>query len=710
MLKGKRNKLTVDLVLLMVFSCAAPRPTANAPDLNGQDTALIGISEASGEPGGDYLASSSPLARNLFLSAVELDRALHERPMETRTKGDYLRVIDGYAMVNRVGTDERLAGESLWRAANTMREIADTMGDYGLYRKAIKTFHQIIDEHPRSNYVGEALLGIAQICEENLQDLKGAAEAYRAIVGYFPNSVLARESRAVLSRFESELLERNGTPDVVMPTSDEAAGPDVEGGSGITLENVRNYTGPDYSRIVLDLSDEAALDRKPAQGDRITIELRGVRVAPSLYGRRFIIRDSRFLKQIVVRSAGQDGSGGTKSTSKGPGVNIELVASKAAELSAFQLSNPARLVIDLRAADAMPARQTEVAPHNPHPSSSTAAAPVQAAAKVPSIGNDARLQERSLGIATATLPEVDVSNLSSLQQSLKSGAANDEKRPAGSSQNEATKTTVEPTSQVRCIVIDPGHGGHDTGTIGEGGLKEKDLVLAVALRLRDYIRKNFPQIEVVMTRDSDRFIALEERTAIANSKRADLFISVHANAAPTHSASGVETYFLSPGRAASEDIRAAQRENAAPVVESRTAADQQPKPVAPQAAGAEAAEVNPPEEKLRSAVASVSSGNRIAQSQELAGYIQSGLVRGVGSLAPKTAANRGVKHAQFIVLLGAAMPSVLAEISFVSNPHDEDLLRTDQFRDRIAVSLFAGLRAYLNKRESVETAKNKKKS
>src|SRR5262249_2750659 len=93
---------------------------------------------------------------------------------------------------------------------------------------------------------------------------------------------------------------------------------------------------------------------------------------------------------------------------------------------------------------------------------------------------------------------------------------------------------------VRCIVIDPGHGGHDTGTIGSGGLREKDLVLDVARRLRDYIAKNYPDIEVLLTRDSDRFIALEERTAIANSKRADLFISIHANSSPSKVASGVE--------------------------------------------------------------------------------------------------------------------------------------------------------------------------
>jgi N-acetylmuramoyl-L-alanine amidase len=96
-------------------------------------------------------------------------------------------------------------------------------------------------------------------------------------------------------------------------------------------------------------------------------------------------------------------------------------------------------------------------------------------------------------------------------------------------------------------------------------------------------------------------------------------------------------------------------------------------------------------------VASVRVGNRVAESRELARYIQAGLVRGIGAASPRTAANRGVKHAPFVVLLGAAMPSVLAEVSFMSNPRDEALLQTSQFRERIAASLFGGLNAYLKK-------------
>ncbi len=203
-------------------------------------------------------------------------------------------------------------------------------------------------------------------------------------------------------------------------------------------------------------------------------------------------------------------------------------------------------------------------------------------------------------------------------------------------------------------------------------------MLDVARRLRGYIKRNYPDVEVILTRDADRFIALEERTAIANSRRADLFISIHANASPSKAASGVETFFVSPDRAKSEDVQTANRENAKIASDSTS-------------------------EKHQPVVASVTVGNRVAESRELARYIQAGLVRGIGAASPRTAANRGVKHAPFAVLMGAAMPSVLAEVSFMSNPRDEALLQTSTFRERIAASLFAGFNSYLKKKPRCRT-------
>jgi N-acetylmuramoyl-L-alanine amidase len=685
MSRARHYRLMVNVVLMALLFGTSPRHTGDPRD-HAFNPNLFGANEASGEGLDGEFLDAPPFQRDLFQAATELNRSLHERSQESRTATDYRRTMDAYDKVTRMGADEGLAARSLAQGGDLMREMADAAGDYALYNKAIENFRRIVKQYPQSNYVGYSLISIAQIYEQSLQDLDGAASAYRDVVDYFPNSVLAREAGAILVRYESELSSSRHSPDVLVDDRSRTLAGRAEGAPGqVLLNNVRNFAGPDYARVVIDLSDGTGFQANRSGANRIVINMAAA-VARTLDGRRFIIRDSRFLKHITVSEPGTNGA------------IIELEANGLASYTAFELSSPARLVIDLHSTAGMTpevevaraAAARSVARSEPVREAISAAAPERPAYQP---------RSSSGGGAILSLPDVDVSNLDKIAASEsdhKPGATpaatvtiDSASRPPAPATAQDQRAPVDPP--VRCIVIDPGHGGHDTGTIGEGGLKEKDLVLDVGRKLRDDIRRNFPGIEVVMTRDSDRFVALEERTAIANAKRADLFISIHANAAPTHVASGVETYFLSPDRASAEDLKAAQRENSTLGGETPHAAGAVSRTPGQPTPGVD------PGDKLRSVVASVSAGNRITESRELASYIQSGLVRGIGSAAPRTAANRGVKHAPFVVLLGASMPSVLAEISFVSNPRDEDLLRTDQFRGRIAASLFAGLRAYLKK-------------
>ncbi|HYL99125.1 MAG TPA: N-acetylmuramoyl-L-alanine amidase, partial [Blastocatellia bacterium] len=456
------------------------------------------------------------------------------------------------------------------------------------------------------------------------------------------------------------------------------------------LDNVRNFTGPGYARVVLDLSDEVRFQARKA-GNRVELVLTGAGISPALFNRRFIIRDTEFLSRVTISDSAASSSGG---------VIVSLETSSGADYSAFQLSGPERLIIDLREAVSQAAAGVHVDVSRGEPSEESSAAS-SAEPRVSVRVSEAELarrrqaaRNRDWGPGILSLPDVDVSNLDALENSVKEKVAESATAKSDSAKTQAgpqagsTTSAAAPQSAgpIHCIVIDPGHGGHDTGTIGEGGLMEKDLVLEVGRRLRDFIKKYYPSIEVVMTRDSDRFIALEERTAIANSHHADLFMSIHANAAPSHVASGVETYYLSPDRASNDDLRAAARENA--TLAPDEAASSKPEPTK---AGYE------PSQESRPIVTTVSAANRVTESRELAGYIQSGLVRGIGSKDPRAALNRGVKHAPFYVLVGAGMPAVLAEISFVSNPKDEAMLRTAQYREHIAASLFAGLHAYLKK-------------
>jgi N-acetylmuramoyl-L-alanine amidase len=214
------------------------------------------------------------------------------------------------------------------------------------------------------------------------------------------------------------------------------------------------------------------------------------------------------------------------------------------------------------------------------------------------------------------------------------------------------------------VVIDAGHGGKDTGTIGRNGLLEKDLVLDVALRLGNLIRQKLGA-EVVYTRADDTFVPLGERTAIANRAKADLFISIHANSSPDPSATGVETYYFNlHGDKKALDV--AMRENAP----------------------AESA-ISDLNDLLKKAVLQT----KLEESREFAQRVQEPLA--VNSIRVNSNAHdRGVRKAPFVVLIGASMPSILAEIGFVSNPHDEKLLRRSDQRDKIAQALFKGVADY----------------
>jgi N-acetylmuramoyl-L-alanine amidase len=222
------------------------------------------------------------------------------------------------------------------------------------------------------------------------------------------------------------------------------------------------------------------------------------------------------------------------------------------------------------------------------------------------------------------------------------------------------------------IVIDAGHGGHDTGTIGPTGLMEKDLCLDVALRLGKSIQARLPSAEVVFTRDDDTFIPLERRTEIANEAKADLFISVHANSSQDRQARGIETYYLN-FTASSDAMEVASRENAL----SENAVHD-----------------------LQNLVTKIARNEKIEESRDLATMIQDSLSKRMENIN-RGERNRGVRKAPFVVLIGADMPSVLAEISFLSNPNDEQWLKKPENRQKVADGLYRGIESYLQSTNSL---------
>lgn len=233
----------------------------------------------------------------------------------------------------------------------------------------------------------------------------------------------------------------------------------------------------------------------------------------------------------------------------------------------------------------------------------------------------------------------------------------------------------------RRIVIDPGHGGHDPGAVGPKGHYEKDIVLDIALKLKKILLADSLN-EVFLTRETDIFIPLEERTVIANNKNADFFVSIHANASPRRKARGIETYLLNWTNDV-EAMRVAARENAISLKRMK--------------------EMHREMDILEIIKSDLMRQNKRDESNKLAHYIQKSMVSTLNNgYKAKEIVDLGVKQALFYVLFGARMPSVLVEVSFISNPEEERLLSRESYRMQIAKAISEGLNKYITSIPTVQ--------
>lgn len=259
-------------------------------------------------------------------------------------------------------------------------------------------------------------------------------------------------------------------------------------------------------------------------------------------------------------------------------------------------------------------------------------------------------------------------------EEVKKSAKNDIKE-----NNAEIKNTKNYSLTVRKIVLDPGHGGHDPGAIGYNGLKEKDVVLDIGLRVGDLIKNNFPEIEVIFTRNDDFYLTLDERTKIANAKKADLFVSIHANASKNKNARGIETYYL--------DFTKEERAKEVAARENATTLQG----------------VDEVQAILRDLIVS----SKYNESTLLASLIQKRLVVEVANIN-REINDLGVKQGPFYVLIGAAMPSILVETSFITHEKEGSLLATNEYRERIAHGIFEGIRDYIMKTAVIKEDEGRK--
>ncbi len=655
-------------------------------------------------------------AGNQFGRAEELREALNAKPVEKRTLAEYKQAVNSYRRVYMITSHAAQVPDALVAVGELNSEMGDRFGR-SYYQAAVDSYAFLIREYPTSKYVPDVMLRVARLQKNQLGDPATATKCFQDFLKKYPHSPKKREVQEELAELalqknaETGQMETKAAAMVPSPTAPAATqarssaaatpapvrqetaetqaaprpvaksgGESAKAGEIPHVQRIKTKVAPTSTEVIIELEDSVQYSSgRIANPDRIYFDLHAARLTPSVargnvtvsgelltkvrvaqnqagtvrvvldvngvqdYAASLMKKPSRLLIELYGNGAPEKPealqSAGTVSTSKTRAKAVDtVIAGQMASAEAADLSvTPAKTT----AAKDVPAEAT-----------STSTNAVAAKSKLdPSPGNLTRTKSSKTG----TRPDLVQKN--SIPQLTRDG------------QSTLTRALG---LKIGRIVIDAGHGGHDTGTIGPTGLMEKDLCLDVALRLGKLIQQKLPDTEIVYTRSDDTFIPLEERTHIANETKADLFVSIHANSSPDHGARGVETYYLNL-KGSPEAMEVAARENA---VSQGSIHD------------------------LEDVVKKIARTEKIDESKELAEDIQDSLSKRIQKTA-KPVKNRGVRKAPFVVLIGADMPSILTEISFLSNPADEQLLKKPEHRQRIAEGVFTGMTSYLQSMNSM---------
>ena len=665
-----------------------------------------------------------------FDKAQQMRVALEARQSGKRSKDEYKKVIAAYYDVYRLNPNSSKATPALTIVGDLYREMGREFTSDTYYWEAIKSYQSLIKQYPHSRLGREAQFTVAEVYRQDLEDPENARKAYQDFIAANPQSSHVDEAREMLARLDDNPAEKSAPPKVAAPkrsttlsTTAPSSVPASSASSSVpatAIETVaetsssgirqvtalRHWVGPNYLRIVIEVGGEAKFDSvRLAKPDRIVIDLQKTRLSKELVGKTFPVENG-YLRQVRVAQYTAEVT------------RVVLDVEKIDSYSIFSLPNPFRLVIDVQGTSpTQMARTTKPAAPNPvgsrtaKPGQSAEAQPLDTAPTLEVKQPEANKAEEDKTEANKTEGEASKSSKTGKERTKPpkrdtalpttapevaeqpsgsvSAAVNPPKSKAtdkaevaplginpGAASDSASRTLTRALGlKIGRIVIDPGHGGHDTGTIGPTGLEEKNVVLDVGLKLRALLQQ-YTGCEVVMTRSDDTFIPLEERTAIANQKSADLFISIHANASRDTSARGIETYYLN-FTSSPDALEVAARENST----SQQAVHQ-----------------------LQDLIKQIALTEKIQESQEFARQVQRE-VYGRVTRVSGAQRDRGTKKAPFVVLIGANMPSVLAEISFLTNPRDERLLRRSDYREKIASALYEGILSYVkNLGEVVRTA------
>ncbi len=711
-------------------------------------------------------SSRRDAAKAQFDRAEKARQSLEARSESFRTLKDYTALVIDYQRVYLITSHAAEVPASLNEVAELFRTMGDLF-DTKYYQRSIDSYQFLMQEYPTSKYREDALLTVAHIEQEDLHDSTLAKKTYEQFLTLHPRSSHAAEVRGILDKMSTEsaalkspqpaapakdhterAMARTVSAEKTAPATDTKQGSsdeDANSGSGPEVSRIRTWNADTYTRIVIDVGSKVKYQAARITGpDRIYFDIEGAKLSSALLRKPIDLDGAGFLKTVRV-AQNQSGI-----------VRVVLEVNRVSDYSVFLLPNPYRLVVDVygTSAAAEEAARNTAPPSGPtttteptpaQPGKPVKEAETKNAPKEPEkfITNSARAysnapapdarsaQASDSGADTASEgePAAKKANGNSNKNSGKttSAAVTKGNKAQDGEASGSTLTAADPAAsevlplpshpawpkkssraksahdqaaemgpppvpdltlegqhsltralglKIGRIVIDAGHGGHDTGTIGPTGLMEKDLCLDVALRLGKIIQQRLPSAEVIFTRNDDTFIPLERRTEIANEAKADLFVSVHANSSQDRQARGIETYYLN-FTGSSDAMEVASRENA---LSANAVHD------------------------LQDIVKKIASNEKIEESRDLAAMIQDSLSKRMENIN-RGERNRGVRKAPFVVLIGADMPSVLAEISFLSNPNDEQWLKKPDNRQRIADGLYHGIETYLQSTNSLTSDK-----
>jgi N-acetylmuramoyl-L-alanine amidase len=512
---------------------------------------------------------------------------------------------------------------------------------------SLSSFSYLFAHHPGSIYIHKALYYTGLIHYKYRNDKDRASEIFNTLIQKYPKSIYVEEAKKML-----DILARSAVPMAMKSSGNQIS----------TLTDLRYWSSPDYTRVVIYLNSSASFkNQRLYNPDRLYFDFDRTRISTNIAEWMMVVEDN-FLKRVRIAHFDQ-------STTR-----VVLDMEKVGNYSVFSLTEPDRLVIDITSADyEKKSLMPELAKLGEQP--------VQTQKDIDqpekSSGENVNGNSNSSNNSENNQPEKNGGTQEVTVQANNNNVDNTNNNSNQTASSKEPTVTIVPMRNssgsysivrqlglgVTTIVLDPGHGGKDPGAIIKKGAYEKDLVLDFAFRLKNVLEKD-KKYQVYLTRSSDEFIPLEERTAKAMQYKADIFISLHMNTNRHQKLAGLETYYLG------------------------FATDRQTEALAAQENAINEKSIGELQEILKLMV-----GAKVEESKDIALIINSSMISNLKTDF-KTFTTRGIKQAPFIVLLGASMPSILMELGYLSNPNEGDNLLTPYYRQRLAEALASSIEEY----------------